>query len=140
MIPSAAYELLSGDSELVALGVTPSRIKELQTVDERPFDSGYFIIFNWQEQDFVHSVQTGPRNVLIWVHTPLDRSRNYRPIDQILNRIDQIFNEVEQVTGTDGVRMTAVRKMGRSANLMDEGWKTITRFATYSVLYDEAAA
>ena|ERR1700754_1396789 len=148
MYPSILAELIGNDSELNALGITPSRIKELQSQDKRPFESGYFLIFNWQESTLFTQTYTGmqngipkaPRVLQLWVHTPWDRSRNYRPIDAILNRVDALFDGVEHATGADGVRVTMVRKAGRSANLTDEGWKTIARNATYGVLYDESAA
>lgn len=140
MYPSILHELLSHDDELTALGITPTRIKELQSIDKRPFDSGHWLITNWLDQDYHPALGVGPRDLQIWVHAPRERSRNYRPIDAILNRIDAIYRGVEHEIGTDGVRVSCVRKAGRSGNLHDEAWDTITRNSTYGVLYDESAA
>lgn len=146
MLPMVIYETLANDTVLqVECGITSNRIMELQSIDERPFDSGHFIVVNWQESiqslfgnssGFINS----PRNLTIWVHQPWDRGRDYRPIDKILNRIDALLLPLEQQSGTDGIRLACINKQGRSANLTDEGWKTITRNATYRVLYDESMA
>ena len=140
MIPSAAYELLASDTTLNGLGITPSRIKELQSTDTRPYDSGYFLILNWEEVDFRPYLGRGERTLTVWVHHPWDRDRNYKNLDKILNRIDAIFAAVEHEIGSDGVRVSGIRKTGISGNLVDDGWKTIARNSVYGVLYDTEAA
>lgn len=140
MIPLVIYEKLTTDTALALLGITMGKVFELQSVDERPLNSGYFVILNWQESSsFVNAVKKAPRTLTVWVHTPLDRTRDYRVIDKILNRIDAIFDGIEQQKGADGVRVTCITRQGRSGNLVDDGWKTISRNATYSVLYDESS-
>lgn len=140
MIPLIIYEKLTTDAALTLLGITAGKVFELQSVDERPLNSGYFVILNWQESSlFTNAVKRAPRALTVWVHTPLDRTRDYRTIDRILNRIDAIFADIEQQKGADGVRVTCITRQGRSGNLVDEGWKTIARNATYSVLYDESS-
>lgn len=148
MLPMAIYESLVEDTGLNNLGIEEGRVFELQSVDERPFDSGYFLVINWQESTIYSQTYTGmgngvgkaPRVMTLWVHTPLDQTRDYRLIDRILNRIDAILLPVEHKTGSDGMRVTCIAKQGRSGNLIDDGWKTITRNATYGVLYDESTA
>ena len=148
MLPIKVYEAIASDSIVQACGITSSRIFELQSVDERPFDDGYFVVINWQESTIFSQTYTGmqngiakaPRVMTLWVHSPLDRGRDYRIIDRILNRIDSILLGIEQQSGSDGIRITCVTKQGRSGNLIDDGWKTIARNATYGVLYDEYAA
>lgn len=138
MIPSAIYEKFSTDNYLTTqCGITTSRVVELQSVDQRPFDDGSFIVLNWQESSTYGVLLRAPRVLTVWVHSPLDRGRDYRILDKILNRIDDILLSLEQFKGTDNVRITCVNKLGRSGNLIDEGWKTIARNATYRVLYDE---
>ena len=51
-----------------------------------------------------------------------------------------VLLNLELATGTDNLRLTCVTRQGRSGNLVDEGWETISRTATYGVLYDEYAA
>lgn len=138
MIPSIIYEKLSTDTYLTTqCGITASRVVELQSVDQRPFDDGAFIVVNWQESSSYGVLEKAPRVMTIWVHSPLDRGRDYRVIDKVLNRIDGILIPIEQLKGTDNVRVTCINKVGRSGNLIDDGWKTIARNATYRVLYDE---
>lgn len=148
MIPVLIYEKLAQDSYLQnECGITSNRIFELQSIDERPFNDGYFIVVNWQESTIYSQTYTGmqkgipkaPRVMTLWVHTPMDKSRDFRPIDKILNRIDALFLGMEHQTGTDGIRVTCIDKQGRSGNLIDDAWKTIARNATYGVLYDENA-
>ena len=149
MLPVIVYEKITQDSVLQNdFGINGSRVLELQSVDQRPFDNGYFVIINWQESTIYSQTYTGmqngivraPRVMTLWVHQPLDRGRDFRPIDQILNRIDQLLLPVEQESGSDGMRVTCIAKQGRSGNLVDDAWKTITRNATYGVLYDETMA
>lgn len=136
---AGVHELLAGQPRLVALGISGQRIKESQSVDERPFDDGVFIVANFEEQSLIPTLNRGPRVVTVWVHSCDDRSRDYRPIDRILSVIDDVFSSVEHYTGSDGVRITGLRRQGRSGNLRDPGWNTIARTATYSILYDESA-
>lgn len=148
MLPNIIYEKIIQDNYLQQCGISSDRVLELQSVDERPFDDGYFIIVNWQESTIYSQTYTGmqngirkaPRVMMLWVHCPKDRSRDFRPIDKILNRIDDLLLSIEQEAGTDGMRVTCIAKQGRSGNLIDDGWKTITRNATYGVLYDESLA
>ena len=148
MIPTIIYETLSTDTVLQQSGINGQRIFELQSVDERPFDNGYFIIINWQESSssgltfngVQNTFQKPPRVMSLWVHSPLDQGRDYRIIDRILNRVDNLLLPMENRKGSDNIRLTCVTKQGRSGNLIDDGWKTIARNATYAVLYDEYAA
>lgn len=149
MLPAIIHEKISQDSTLTSqFGLNANKVLELQSIDKRPFDSGYFVVINWQESTIYSQTYTGmqkgivkaPRVMTLWVHTPMDRSRDYRPLDKILNRIDDLLLPIEQQSGTDGMRVTCISKQGRSGNLIDDAWKTITRNATYGVLYDERMA
>lgn len=141
MLPVTIYESIVGDEQLQDLGIAEGRVFELQSVDERPVDTGYFVIINWQESMlYPLSILRAPRVMTVWVHTPQDETRDYRLIDRILNRIDDILLPIEHKIGSDSMRVTCITKQGRSGNLIDDGWKTITRNATYGVLYDESTA
>ena len=142
MMPSVIYELLAADEQLEDLGITSDRIVESQSVDSRPFNDGFFVTISFEEliMSAVTIIARGPRTMTVAVHQNWDTGRDYRPIDKILNRIDQLLLPIEQAIGSDGVRVSKVMRQGRSANMADEGWKTITRTATYGVLYDEYAA
>lgn len=136
---AGVYELLAGDPRLVVLGISGQRIKEMQSVDQRPFDDGVFIVVSFEEQSLIPTLNRGPRVLTLWVHSCDDLNRDYRPVDRILSVIDDVFVSVEHYTGSDGVRITGFRRQGRSGNLRDPGWRSIARTATFDVLYDESA-
>jgi hypothetical protein len=142
MIPSVIYEAISSSTELSDLGITPERIIESQSVDSRPFSDGYFITISFEEMEMSSygALSRGPRICTIAVHHPWDDDRDFLPITSILNKIDSVLLPMGSTTGGDGLRVTAVRRQGRSGNLVDEGWKTITRTATYGVLFNEYTA
>lgn len=139
MIPSIIYESLSSDNELANLGIDANRIIESQSVDTRPFSDGYFLTISFEEMVMSNatSLSRGPRICTVAVHHPWDDDRDFEPLTAILNKIDAVLLPMEATTGGDGLRVTAVRRQGRSGNLVDEGWKTITRTATYGVLFNE---
>lgn len=153
MTASALMEKLMDDSILNDDLFVAQNIYELQTLEEnqRPRNDGPFVVFNWQESTLYSQTYTGmqngidkaPRVLQVWVHWPYDggyASTDYDDLNRILNRIDTIFSAIIHGTGTDGQRVTMVRRAGRSRNLKDEGYRTITRHAVYGVLYDENAA
>lgn len=152
MTASILYETLKADDFLNNDLNLAGFIYELQTLKEgvegRPRADGPFVVFNWQESTIYSQTYTGmqngidkaPRVLQIWVHIAKSATTDYDDLNRILNRIDALFDPMEHVTGTDGQRVTVVRKAGRSANLEDPGYETITRHAIYGVLYDELAA
>ena len=143
MTVRAIFDTLASDTQLSALGITGDRIFEIQSLDERPVSSGPFMVFKWEESTIYTQTYTGmqngipraPRVLQIWVHIPWDETREYDLIDTILNRVDVILDAMEHVSGLDGYIVTLASKAGRSGNLLDEGFKTITRNAVYGVLY-----
>lgn len=141
MMPNVIVQTLAGDTILAALGVTADRIRESQSWDERPND-GYFLSINFEEMTFsgISAISKGPRICTVAVHHPWDADRDFYTLTSILNRVDELLLPLESVAGSDGLRVTVIRRQGRSGNLTDEGWKTITRTATYGVLYDEYVA
>ena len=141
MMPNLIIQTLVADTNLHNLGITPDRIRESQSWDERPTD-GYFLSINFEEMLFssVTSISKGPRTMTVAVHHPWDLDRGYETLTSILNEVDDCLLPLEALAGSDGLRITSVRRQGRGGNQVDEGWKTITRTATYGVLYDEYAA
>ena len=150
MMPMAIFEIITGDTTLNDLGITEDRVFELQSInqDVTPDTTTYLVIIDMQESTISSATYGGmgngihkaPRVMEISVHISWNVTRDYHVIDRILNRIDKLFYDTIQYTGTDGVRITSIRKQGRTRNLQDDGWQTTTRHATYTVLYDELAA
>lgn len=121
--------------------ILPGRVYESQSLDSRPHSDGYFITVNMEESTIANSaISRGPRTVTIAVHHNAEIDRDYGPINAILNYIDAGLLPIDDQRGSDGVRVSQVKRAGRSGNLLDEGWNTITRTATYGVLYNEYAA
>ena len=140
MRPSYFYDILSTDSVLNGLGIDGTRIAEAQSEDERPINSGLFVMVSFEETaSFVSGIDRGPRTVIFAVHQPWDETRDYDGINKVLNRIHQLFSPIDQGVGNDGVRVSQMQRRMRSGNQVDEGWRTITRWETYGVLYDELA-
>jgi hypothetical protein len=143
MTVQAIFDTLAADAELSALGITGDRIFEAHSIDERPVHSGPFMVLKWEESTLYTQTYTGmqngipraPRVLTIWVHIPWDETRQFDLIDTILNRVDLILDAMEHVEGADGYTVTLASKSGRSGNLSDEGFKTITRNAVFGVLY-----
>jgi hypothetical protein len=142
MIPNRIYQGLANDSQLTTLLGGAGRIIESQSVDKRPYADGFFLTVSFEEMlmSGVSAISKGPRTMTIAVHHPFDIDRDFATLTSILNRVDELLLPLEGVAGSDGLHITAIRRQGRGGNQVDEGWKTITRTATYGVLYDEYAA
>ncbi|AKU45316.1 hypothetical protein MADRUGA_26 [Mycobacterium phage Madruga] len=120
--------------------ILPGRVYESQSLDSRPHNDGYFITVNMEELAISNSaISRGPRTVTVAVHHPRSGDADYAPITNYLNQIDSALLPIENEMGADNVRVSQVARGGRSGNLIDEGWNTITRNATYRVSYDEYA-
>lgn len=101
MLPNLIYEKISGDSILNAsYGIDETRIFEVQSIDQRPVNNGYFIAINWQESTDYLNHSFAPRIMTLWVHSPMDTTRDYRQIDKILNRVDDVLLAIEQESET----------------------------------------
>src|ERR1035441_3070641 len=96
MMPSIIAETLANDTTLATLLGTGTRIFELQSVDQRPVQDGYFIIIDMQETHVQFGIHLGPRVMQIWVHTPIEESRTYNTINTIFNRIDALLLAIDQ--------------------------------------------
>lgn len=140
MMPSAIYETLANDTALTGLLGDGDRIFELQSLEERPINTGYFVVVDFQETAMGLPSRLGEQIMTIWAHTPLDVDREYNTINAILNRIDALLLPIIHTIGEDGIRVSTVRQHGRSRNTIDPGWDTTTRNALYGVLFDQSAA
>ena len=142
----AVYDLLANDPVLNSFGIDGSRIDEMQSIDTRPKHDGMFIVLSWEETTLYSQTYAGlyngidraPRVLKVSVHESWHNTRDYDPIDKVLKQVDKLFDQVELLAGSDGVTVTSIRKAGRSRNMLDEGWETITRNAVYGVLYHDS--
>lgn len=136
-------QLLTTDAELNAMGINSDTVFNQHDIDERPFDDRRFIVLRWEEATNFSQSYTGmrnginraPRMLTIWVHSYSKWSTDFEAIDSILDRIDDIFDSVIGQPGSDGYTVTVIRNSGRSGDLKDDGWQTVTRNGAYAVLY-----
>jgi hypothetical protein len=98
-----------------------------------------FLTVFFEETTFARGIRRGPTLMTLAGHIPWDDGRDYTDIHRALNFAQKAFEFIENQIGSDGVRVTLLTPLARSSNGSDEGWKTITKTATYGVLYDESA-
>ena len=129
---AAVIGLLAYDSILQSVyGVNLNRIWPAQSVDVVP-RKGPFIILRWEEET-LQKGGYGRREVLtVWAHEARESSTDYGRINEILDRVEEILMGSIHVSGVDGF-LTQVTYNGRSGELNDEGYKTITRNAQFTV-------
>ena len=144
MMPNIIYRTLAEDEQLELLLGGPNRIREAQDITERVAQDGFWVSISFDETiiSMPSAISRGPRTVTIAVHRPEELGRDYDSITSILNRIDELILPLEDIAGTDGIRVASIRRApnARSGNLVDEGYRTATRWAAYGVLHQEYAA
>ena len=131
MSRAAAYALLVGDSELSALGVTAQTVianNAVDTMREIPF-----VVLRWEEVQtrWGKAGSRGKQRLTVWAH---DRSGDYTRINTVLDRIKVLYEPVQHLVGVDGRTITQFDWVGESADLYDDGFKTICRNHAYDVV------
>ncbi|MBK8246298.1 MAG: hypothetical protein IPK85_02645 [Gemmatimonadetes bacterium] len=126
------YSLLAADGQLQALGLPYGNIWPAQALDTAP-RNGRFLILRWEETTVARGRASQSEVLTIWAHCPREMSTDFAPLDAILNRVTEILTSATHVTGADGV-LTCVDYNGKSPDLNDEGYKTITKNAAYTVV------
>lgn len=128
---AAVFSLLATDGDLQDLGVAYGNIWPAQSLDTAPRNSR-FLILRWEETTVAFG-RTGSEVLTVWAHCPREISTDFAPLDEILNRVTEILISAEHAPGADGV-LTCVGYNGKSPDLNDEGYKTITKNAAYTVV------
>ena len=91
-----------------------------------------FLILRWEE--VTSAFRKAEHEILtVWAHCPREMSTDYVPLLEILNRVTEILTSAVHVTGTDGT-LTLVDYNGMSPDFNDEGYKTISKNAAYTVV------
>ncbi len=129
---AAVLGLLAYDPVLQSVyGINLNKIWPAQSVDTVPRKNP-FILLRWEEET-MQKGGFGRREVLtVWVHEARESSTDFGRINEILDRVEEILMGAISVSGVDGV-LTQVTYNGRSGELNDEGYKTITRNAAFTV-------
>lgn len=129
---AAVYSLLAADGQLQALGVAYGNIWPAQALDTAPRNSR-FLILRWEETTLARGRASQQEVLTVWAHCPREMSTDYVPLIAILNRVTEILTSAVHVPGADGT-LTCVDSNGMSPDLNDEGYKTITKNAAYTVV------
>jgi len=136
MSRAAFYEALVHDSILNGLGINEDTVFHNWSSEERPSNENAFAILRWGEEGgpiWGSEVDRGPRDVTVWVHFPSELTNDFDEVTKVLNRMDVVLADLRDVSGNDGYTLSFVKVGGRSPDLLDEGFNTITRNANYAV-------
>lgn len=134
MSRSVILNAIETNSDLNAAGINENTVFASYSKEIAPVTDGPFVILRW----FEHPKQQGfdgPRVLEVWAHMPEKLSTDYGHLDNILNLVDRAILPLTQVVGEDGYYLTEVTPSGKSRDLVDRTYKTITRNASYGVLY-----
>lgn len=120
------YAAVTQDATIVAAGVVPDGViaTDVDTPRERPF-----IQIRWGRNDTGLDVITR-RQVTIWVH---DEPGDYARIDLIILRLRQLLPSLVGMSNGLG-HVVGVEWTGDSEDLADDGHRTITRWASFSLV------
>lgn len=136
MSRAAFHDALVADPILQGLGVSAATLFHNWSSEERPSNTTPFAILRWEDEAkpiWGSERERGPRNLTLWVHYPLAVTNDFNKINVVLDRIDDVVTELRDVVGSDGKTLSFVQLGGRSADLTDEGFETITRNASYQI-------
>lgn len=145
MSRDAIYQAIINDEDLNELGIDATTVFPNYALDQRPTDNGIFLILRWESQPYVGAstlggfgsgtgMGRGARDLTVWAHLSREESSDFTRLDAVLDRLDIILVDMEHVSGSDGYTLTCVRPTGRSSDLRDDGFDTITRNAGYKIL------
>ena len=136
MSRALVYTRLAGDSILHDLGV--GVVESNWYSDVSPSRKECFLILRWGEVEnpqFDRGNHTVP--LTVWAHMPNEVGRDFGGLQKILNRVKDILTDIELEVGSDGYEVTSIRWQGMSSDFFDEGFKTSTKNALFSVLSHE---
>ena len=129
---AAVFHLLTSDPVLTDLGINADSVWPAQALDTAPRDRR-FLILRWEEMTLAFRGQGRQHVLTIWAHCPRELATDFVPLDAILNRCTEILTSATHYEGEDGT-LTCADFNGMSADFNDEGYKTITRNAAYTVV------
>lgn len=129
---AAVFKLLTEDSVLSSVyGINSQSVWPAQALDTAPRDRR-FLILRWEEMTMAYK-GAGTEILTVWAHCPREMSTDFAPLSAILKRATDVLTSATHIVGDDGV-LTCVDFNGTSADFNDEGYKTITKNAAYTVV------
>lgn len=140
MSRTAVFDTLVNDSDLNALGIDENSVFQNWNLEKRPIAQGPFVILRWETTDppvfrdaDAGDVKSAVR-LTLWANYPLEMTNDFSKLDNLLDLCDGALGRLRDTAGTDGYTVTCVRAMGRSSDLEDDGFQTITKNSGYEVL------
>jgi hypothetical protein len=135
MSRAAIFDLLVANEDLNSIGIDEDSVFHNYSLEERPIQSGPFLILRWGEVDRppFFGVKS-PVRLTLWIHWPLEETNDFSKIDKAIDICDEILSDMSNSSGIDGYTVTCVRPTGRSGDMKDDGFQTITKNAGYEVL------
>ena len=136
MSRTAFFTSITGHADMNTLGINDDTVFHNYSLEERPVDNGPFIILRWGEDAGLawgSEKLRSPTQLTAWVHYPIKLTNDYGKIITILDKMDDIIFDLRDVVGTDGYTLSFVKIGGRSTDLLDDGFETITKTASYEV-------
>lgn len=132
MSRTAVFELLRDDLYLQTVyGLDANHIFPNFSIDTPPRD-GYFLVMRWGEKSLAKVVR--PIQILdVWAHRPMEQSREFDDLEQLLNRVEEVLTGAVHFQASDGSILAGVDFTGQSGDQVDGGYDTITRNAAFEV-------
>lgn len=136
MSRAAVFNLLTEDPELNDLGINSDTVFHNWSSEERPSNTSAFAILRWENEEkpiWGSEKERNVRRLTLWVHWPRELTNDFNRVTEVLERADEVLGAARDVPGDDGYSLSFVDFGGRSADIVDEGFNTITRNANYGI-------
>lgn len=125
---------IAGSAELRAIGVGDPDDHVLTDFFGETIGRGSMtVVLRWGGEQYQRAVKTGPRDLDVWVHAPVEWGNDYTRINRALAEITKILENMPPDPGEDGVSVTEAVKVSASGHLNDPGFETIARYTSYRV-------
>lgn len=125
---AALASLIGTDAQMNMLGLDEPSVFASNATDTPP-RGHMFAVIHWDDV-LRSSGGLARNNVSIWFHIPREVERDYAKIDLAVLRMRELCREVENRMGADGWVLTAMSWQGSSPDLPDDGYNSLTRFAS----------
>jgi hypothetical protein len=128
---AALVAILSSDAELTSLGLTADDFYGPNSADSPNLERPFFVI---RLDDATKAfVGHGAYVITLWAHTSRARGNDMSTIDSMLSRARELLQAAEHVAGADGWTLTSASWQGDSADFVDDGFNTNTRFSRWRI-------
>jgi hypothetical protein len=125
----AFARLVYEDQAMNDLGFLQANVFTMNSVDT-PKDLNQFIVIADSGSEKAFGT-TGATVVTYWVHRSKRLGIDYGQIDLALIRLRELLVDVQHFGGSDGWVLSCASWVDQSGDLQDDGFSTITKFATF---------